>query len=65
VKAEGSMITKSQQLAKTTIQNITKVFAELGIPTHAVEVSVHEIQKSHRGIGGSPLRRSLRTLLLD
>ena len=40
--------------AKTTIRNITKVFAGLGIPSHAVEVIVHEVQKSHWGIGGEP-----------
>ena len=36
------------------IQNITKVFADLGVPEHAVEVIVHEIPKSHWGIGGEP-----------
>ena len=41
-----------QEKAKTTIQNITKVFVNLGIPSQAVEVIVHEIQKSHWGIGG-------------
>jgi len=43
-----------QEKAKATIQNITKVFVDLGIPNHAVEVIVHEIQKSHWGIGGEP-----------
>jgi 4-oxalocrotonate tautomerase len=43
-----------QEKAKITIQNITKVFEGLGIPTQAVEVIVHEIQKSHWGIGGEP-----------
>jgi phenylpyruvate tautomerase PptA (4-oxalocrotonate tautomerase family) len=36
-----------KEKAKTVIQNITKVFVNLGIPSHAVEVIVHEIQKSH------------------
>ncbi len=40
--------------AKTVIREITKVFADLGIPAPAVEVIVHEIQKSHWGIGGEP-----------
>jgi len=40
--------------AKITIRNITHVFVDMGIPEHAVEVVVHEIQKSHWGIGGEP-----------
>lgn len=43
-----------QEKAKITIQKITNVFVDLGIPEHAVEVIVHEIQKSHWGIGGEP-----------
>jgi 4-oxalocrotonate tautomerase len=39
---------------KIVIQNITKVFVDLGVPEHAVEVIVHEIPKSHWGIGGTP-----------
>jgi len=42
------------QKAKTVIRGITTVFADLGIPAPAVEVIVHEIQKSHWGIGGEP-----------
>ncbi|UCH05524.1 MAG: tautomerase family protein [Candidatus Thorarchaeota archaeon] len=37
---------------KTVIEGITKVFVNLDIPEHAVEVIVHEIPKSHCGIGG-------------
>jgi len=36
------------------IQKITKVFEDLGIPKQAVEIIVHEIPKSHWGIGGEP-----------
>jgi 4-oxalocrotonate tautomerase len=43
-----------EKKTKTVIQNITKVFVDLGIPEHAVEVLVHEIPKSHWGIGGIP-----------
>ncbi len=39
---------------KTVIQNITKVFVDLDVPQHAVEVIVHEIPKTHWGIGGEP-----------
>ena len=40
--------------AKAVIQGITNVFVDLEIPAHAVEVIVHEIPKSHWGIGGEP-----------
>ena len=47
-----------QEKIKTVIENITKVFVDLGIPAHAVEVIVHEIPKSHWGIGGTPLQKN-------
>jgi len=40
--------------AKTVIKKITEVFVSLGIPAQAVEVIIHEIKKSHWGIGGEP-----------
>lgn len=43
-----------KEKAKKLIQNITKVFVDMGIPPQAVEVIVHEIPKSHWGIGGEP-----------
>jgi 4-oxalocrotonate tautomerase len=43
-----------EERVKTVIQNITKVFVDLGVPAHAVEVIVHEIPKSHWGIGEEP-----------
>jgi 4-oxalocrotonate tautomerase len=42
------------QKARTAIEGITQVFVDLGIPRPAVEVIVHEIPKSHWGIGGEP-----------
>jgi len=39
-----------QKNAKTVIHGITKVFVDMGIPEHAVEVVVHEIPKSHLGV---------------
>ena len=41
-----------ERKAKTVIQGITKVFVDLGIPSQAVQVIVHEIPKSFWGIGG-------------
>ncbi len=38
----------------TIIRRITDVFVEMGIPEHAVEVLIHEVPKSHWGIGGEP-----------
>lgn len=43
-----------EEKTKTVIQEITKVFVDLGIPAQAVEVLVHEIPKSHWGVGGEP-----------
>jgi len=43
-----------QKKVKIAIRDITKVFVNLGVPAHAVEVIVHEIQKTHWGIGGEP-----------
>lgn len=43
-----------EERVKTVIENITKVFVDLAVPAHAVEVIVHEIPKSHWGVGGEP-----------
>ena len=43
-----------EEKAKTVINGITKIFVDLGIPSQAVEVIIHEIPKSHWGIGGEP-----------
>jgi len=43
-----------KEKAKIVIQKITQVFVDLAIPQQAVEVIVHEIPKSHWGIGGEP-----------
>ena len=43
-----------KEKTKTVIQNITKIFVDLGIHEQAVEVMVHEIPKTHWGIGGEP-----------
>ena len=43
-----------EEKAKSVIEGITKVFVDMDIPAHAVEVVIHEIPKSHWGIGGEP-----------
>lgn len=51
-----------EEKAKILIQNITKVFQELGIPKHAVEVIVHEIPKTHWGIDGEPASEKFKNM---
>lgn len=51
-----------EEKAKTVIKGITKVFVDLDIPEQAVEVIVHEIPKSHWGIGGKPASEKFRDI---
>jgi 4-oxalocrotonate tautomerase len=43
-----------KEKTKSVIKGITKVFVDLDIPVHAIEVIIHEIPKSHWGIEGLP-----------
>ena len=47
---------------KNLIKGITKVFVDLGIPAHAVEIIVHEIPKSHWGVGGEPASEKFKDI---
>lgn len=49
----------SEDAVEKIIAGITKVMVELGIPERAVEVVVHEIPKSHWGVGGTPASKGL------
>jgi 4-oxalocrotonate tautomerase len=51
-----------KEKAKTVVRNIIKVFVNLSIPSHAVEVIVHEIQKSHWGVGGEPASEKFKDI---
>jgi len=51
-----------QKKTKTVIQGITQVFTGVGVPPHAVEVVVHEIPKSHWGIGGEPASEKFKDI---
>ncbi len=42
----------SNEAKKKIISGITKVFEEVGIPRHAVEVIVVEVPKENWGVGG-------------
>jgi 4-oxalocrotonate tautomerase len=48
----------SIEAAEKIITGITKVFVDLGIPEQAVEVIIHEIPKTHWGIGGTPASKA-------
>ena len=51
-----------KEKTKIVIKNITKVFVDLGIPSEAVEVIVHEIPKTHWGIGGIPASEKFKDI---
>jgi len=42
----------SREAKEKIIKGITKVFEELGIPGHAVEVIILEVPKENWGVGG-------------
>lgn len=48
--------------AKLLIKEITNVFTTLGIPSQAVEIVIHEIPKSHWGIGGEPASEKFKNI---
>ena len=50
----------SEENIKKVIAGVTKVFVDLGIPKHAVEIVVHKIPKSHWGIAGEPASERLK-----
>jgi len=51
-----------KEKTKTVIKKITNVFVDLDIPAEAVEVIVHEIPKSHWGIGGIPASEKFKDI---
>jgi len=51
-----------KEKTKIVIKNITKVFVNLDIPPEAVEVIVHEIPKTHWGIGGVPASEKFKDI---
>jgi 4-oxalocrotonate tautomerase len=51
-----------EEKTKTLIKGITKVFEDMGIPAHAVEVLVHEIPKSHWGVDGIPASEKFKDI---
>jgi len=53
-----------KERAKLVIQKITKVFVDMDIPADAVEVIVHEIERSHWGVGGEPASEKFKDITL-
>ena len=51
-----------EKKTKTVIKGITRVFEDLDIPAHAVEVLVHEIPKSHWGVEGVPASEKFKDI---
>jgi len=51
-----------EEKTKKVIKEITKVFVNLDIPAQAVKVIVHEIPKSHWGIGGEPASEKFKNI---
>jgi 4-oxalocrotonate tautomerase len=52
-----------QAQVKKMIRGITDVMMDIGVPEQAVEVIVHEIPKTHWGIGGEPASEKLKDVL--
>lgn len=42
----------SKEAKESIVKGITKVFEDIGIPRHAVEIIIHEVPKENWGIGG-------------
>ena len=51
-----------EEKVKTVIKNITRVVVDMGIPQQAVEVLVHEVPKTHWGIGGEVASEKLKDI---
>lgn len=52
----------SNEAKRKTVEGITKVFTEMGIPKEAVEVIIMEIPKENWGIGGELASEKLREI---
>ena len=50
----------SREAKEKIIKGITKVFEELGIPGHAVEVVIHEIPRENWGVGGEQASEKIK-----
>jgi 4-oxalocrotonate tautomerase len=53
----------SKDAKKRTILGITKVFAEMGIPSEAIEIVIHEVSKDNWGAGGKQASEKLKDVV--
>ncbi len=51
---------RDASVKKQVIENVTKVFTDLDIPKHAIEVIIHDIPKENWGICGKPATETLK-----
>jgi len=45
---------RSSEVKERIIEGVTKVFTEVGVPSEAVTVIIHDIPREDWGIGGRP-----------
>jgi len=50
----------SNEAKKKLITGITRLFAETGVPSEAVEVLIHEVSKEDWGVGGEQASEKLK-----
>ncbi|MEM2838980.1 MAG: tautomerase family protein [Thermoplasmata archaeon] len=53
----------SPDAKKKTIAGITRTFSDMGIPSNAVEIVIHEISKENWGIGGEQASKKLKDVV--
>ena len=51
-----------EERVEKVIEGVTKVFVDLDVPEHAVEVIVHEVPMPNWGIGGEPASKKFKDL---
>jgi 4-oxalocrotonate tautomerase len=50
----------SKEAKKKVIEGMTKVLVDLGVPSQAVEVIIHEVPKEDWGVGGERASERLK-----
>lgn len=53
----------SSDAKRKTVAGMTKVFSDLGIPSEAVEIVIHEIPKENWGVAGEQASRRLKDVI--
>jgi 4-oxalocrotonate tautomerase len=51
-----------EERVRKVIEGVTKVFVDLDVPEHAVEVIVHEVPKTNWGIGGEQASKKFKDI---